>query len=305
MWLVPWPCSPTAPWLACSDTSCAPGGWCGRAVGVTEREWEAGTDPDEMLRFLCGRKGQQGLLAWLGFSRAPPADLREARASERKLRLLACAYCRRIQGLLPDDERCRNFLDAAEAFVDGLLGDEELQKAEAIASQGLEAVRGRSLNLASGVSLKETLTGARIPSLATQAAFQAARGSPEMACVAAVQAVIEVGMGSSEAARWAAGALGAAVRTHILHCVCGNPFRPFIPDPAWLAWNDGTVVKLTRVIYDERDLPSGNLDAARLEILADALEEAGCSDQAVLGHLRGPGPHARGCWPLDCILGQS
>jgi hypothetical protein len=42
----------------------------------------------------------------------------------------------------------------------------------------------------------------------------------------------------------------------------------------------------------------------RLPILADALEEAGCSDEALLGHLRGPGPHVKGCWALDLVLGK-
>jgi hypothetical protein len=39
-------------------------------------------------------------------------------------------------------------------------------------------------------------------------------------------------------------------------------------------------------------------------ILADALEEGGCTDAAILGDLRGPGPHGRGCHALDSILGK-
>jgi hypothetical protein len=63
-------------------------------------------------------------------------------------------------------------------------------------------------------------------------------------------------------------------------------------------------VKLATAIYDERSLPDGALDALRLRILADALEEAGCADADLLGHLRSPGPHVRGCWPLDVLLGR-
>jgi hypothetical protein len=58
------------------------------------------------------------------------------------------------------------------------------------------------------------------------------------------------------------------------------------------------VVKLAQVIYDERrftDLP----------ILADALEEAGCTNSDVLDHCRGPGPHVRGCWVVDLLLDKS
>jgi hypothetical protein len=65
-----------------------------------------------------------------------------------------------------------------------------------------------------------------------------------------------------------------------------------------------TVIGLATAAYEERDLPSGQFDAARLGVLADALEEAGCADQNILAHLRGPGPHVRGCWPLDLILAK-
>jgi hypothetical protein len=77
-------------------------------------------------------------------------------------------------------------------------------------------------------------------------------------------------------------------------------FRPFgapSVDPAWLAYNGGAAALLARAVYEEgrwQDLP----------VLADAVEEAGCSDEAILGHLRGPGPHVRGCWAVDAVLGR-
>ena len=61
---------------------------------------------------------------------------------------------------------------------------------------------------------------------------------------------------------------------------------------------------LARAAYEERELPSGHLDNARLGVLSDALEEAGCTDEALLGHLRGAGPHVRGCWALDLVLAK-
>jgi hypothetical protein len=75
-----------------------------------------------------------------------------------------------------------------------------------------------------------------------------------------------------------------------------NPFKPVVLDPTWLAWNDRTPVKLALAIYD-------GCAFDRLPILADALEDAGCDKAIVLEHLRHPGPHARGCWPLDLVLG--
>jgi hypothetical protein len=84
----------------------------------------------------------------------------------------------------------------------------------------------------------------------------------------------------------------------ILRDLFGNPFRPVALDAACLAWNDGTIPKLAQAIYDERAFD-------RLAILADALEDAGCTDTDILGHLRSPGPHVRGCWPVDALLGKS
>jgi hypothetical protein len=85
----------------------------------------------------------------------------------------------------------------------------------------------------------------------------------------------------------------------LTRCLFGNPLRP-PPDilPSVLAWQDGTVVKLAQAIYDDRAFE-------RMPVLADALEEAGCSDPQLLGHLRGPGPHVRGCWVVDVILGRA
>lgn len=74
----------------------------------------------------------------------------------------------------------------------------------------------------------------------------------------------------------------------------GNPFRPYRCEPEW---RTETVLALASAIEAERAFD-------RMPILADALEEAGCDEQPMLDHLRGPGPHARGCWVLDLILNR-
>jgi hypothetical protein len=84
----------------------------------------------------------------------------------------------------------------------------------------------------------------------------------------------------------------------LVRCVFGNPWRPASLDPAVLAYNGGAGRRLAEAIYVGRrfeDLP----------VLADMLEEAGCTNAGLLGHLRGPGPHALGCWALDAVLGKS
>jgi hypothetical protein len=83
--------------------------------------------------------------------------------------------------------------------------------------------------------------------------------------------------------------------------IFGNPFRPVTVDPAW---QTPALTPLAQAAYEERILPGGELDAQRLAILADALEEAGCTDPALLGHLRSPGPHVRGCWAVDLVLAK-
>ena len=99
-------------------------------------------------------------------------------------------------------------------------------------------------------------------------------------------------------------ALQGVAQCHLLHDLFGNPFGLVALDPAWLSWHGGTVVKLAHAAYEERHLPAGTLDNGRLAVLGDALEEAGCTDSDILGHLRGPGPHVRGCWAVDLILGK-
>jgi hypothetical protein len=85
----------------------------------------------------------------------------------------------------------------------------------------------------------------------------------------------------------------------------GTPSRPVAVDPAWLAWQGGTVARLARAAYDNRQLPSGLLDNAHIAVLADALEEAGCQEGQILDHLRSGGDHMRGCFVLDLLLGKS
>jgi hypothetical protein len=79
--------------------------------------------------------------------------------------------------------------------------------------------------------------------------------------------------------------------------IFGNPFRPVVIDPAWLTWRDGTIPKIAQAIDDERRF-------ADMPVLADALEEAGCSDPNILSHCRQPGDHVRGCWVVDRLLGK-
>jgi hypothetical protein len=72
------------------------------------------------------------------------------------------------------------------------------------------------------------------------------------------------------------------------------PWRPLSVDRRWLT---PTVVGLARAIYDERAFD-------RLPILADALEEADCTNADILEHCRREELHCRGCWVVDTLLGK-
>jgi hypothetical protein len=63
-----------------------------------------------------------------------------------------------------------------------------------------------------------------------------------------------------------------------------------------------------RELRERQQAVTGHLCRSRLRrlpILADALEDAGCDSAKVLAHLRGEGPHVRGCWAVDLILGKT
>jgi hypothetical protein len=94
-----------------------------------------------------------------------------------------------------------------------------------------------------------------------------------------------------------AGSSPGLISTHheLLREVVGNPWRSIAFDPSW---RTEAVVGLARGMYESRDF-------APMPVLADALEDAGCADADILAHCRGDGPHVRGCWVVDLVLGKS
>ena len=80
----------------------------------------------------------------------------------------------------------------------------------------------------------------------------------------------------------------------LLRDIFGNPFRPvaFAPE-----WRTDTAVTLARTMYESREFSA-------MPILADALQDAGCDNPDILDHCRGEGPHLRGCWVTDLVLGR-
>jgi hypothetical protein len=181
--------------------------------------------------------------------------------------------------------RTRRAVEVAEKHADGLVNDAERREAHEAACDAARSSLG--------------------PAAVYAAAFCGTNILDEDAFVTANNcATFAV---QSVSSRWDAAPVFAEceAQCNLLADIFGNPFRPVILSPAVLTWNDGVVVRLAQAAYEERHLPEGTLDKGRLAVFADALEEAGCTDTDILGHLRGPGPHVRGCWVIDKVLGKS
>jgi hypothetical protein len=209
------------------------------------------------------------------------------RASDRKLRLFGVACCYRIWHLIGHNEANRNGVAIAERYADGQAPLEELLAVNT------------TLDCCDDSWLAPTdyLTSTEI-STVCQVAHEAAWLRAKDVLINRVEdvnrAVLSKQCGKEERQE----------QLCLLRDIFGNPFRPASLSPSWLTWSGGTIPQLAQDIYDDRDLPSGHFDNSRMAILADALEDAGRTDQDILGHCRGPGPHVRGCWAIDLLLGK-
>jgi hypothetical protein len=207
------------------------------------------------------------------------AFLRElGKLSERKARLFAAACCRHLWHMLNDSGR--EAVASAERYADGVgqavrwvrRGREAFYRSQFYLDAAVEDAVRKEPSHCAGSAARSVLL----------AAYWTGREGYDRASIET---------------RYAARETERARQLVAVHCVFGNPFQSVAVVPVWLRWNDGAVVKLAQAAYQKRQLPT-----AHLAILADALEEAGCNEADFLGHLRGPGPHTRGCWVVDLIL---
>lgn len=199
-------------------------------------------------------------------------------ADERKLRLFAVACCRSVEHLLIDP-RSKNAVAVAEEYADGLATENEL---EAAGEQADAVWNAAALDSADGFD--DATTDA-----AEAAAYAAFTETTYLAALHAADA-------SASAVQY--GGRRQDKESHqaaLLRDIFGNPFRPAALDPTW---RTSTVIALAAGIYADRAFD-------RLPILADALEDAGCSAAEVLAHCRTDGPHVRGCHVVDLVLGRA
>ncbi|HZV05209.1 MAG TPA: hypothetical protein VE999_09020 [Gemmataceae bacterium] len=218
---------------------------------MTEAEWLACTDSFDMLLFL------------------------HEKASDRKLRLFACAYVREGWHLLAD-ERSRRSVEIAEQHADGLSDDASLDRACDEADDAISNSRELFLNSGKG-----------------EVEGRAFEGS----CAAHWVAVEEAWEAALQQLHWHFIEDESTIQSALLHDIIGNPFRTATITPEMLNWHGGLLVSMAQRMYDSYDFTD-------VPILADALEEAGCTNADILNHCRQPGEHVRGCWVIDLLLGK-
>jgi hypothetical protein len=252
---------------------------------LTETDWRKCDDLEAMLSFL------------------------QHQASDRRLRLFACACCRALWPVLAD-ERARRAVDVLERYADGRASEADLQAARVDAEAARAHARAvissqEAVDVFGTMPTAERWVRSRLAQLEMEAAnvvllaaWPAQQRPPwwqaaEVATTA--EWVFEAGIANARDLKGDPAA--PAPLADLLRDVF-NPFRSVLDvDPACLAWQGGTVRRLARTIYEERAFD-------RLPILADALEEAGCEAADLLAHCRSGGEHVRGCWAIDLLLGQ-
>jgi hypothetical protein len=199
------------------------------------------------------------------------------KASRRKCILFVCA-CERRMWKHPDCERAK--VKATERYADGLASPKEVLAT--LQDIGIDGVDLDFVEVSMGDDDWTNLESADVAEFAADVVHSKRKKTTDL---------------EDERAWKAAFAAEQAAQCELLRDIFGDRGRLPRIRTAWLTWNNGTVIDLATAIYEARDFE-------RLPVLADALEEAGCMQPAMLQHARGGGVHARGCWLVDRLLGK-
>jgi hypothetical protein len=289
---------------------------------MTEQEWLACTNPAPMLEFLRGKASD--LFNSL-FDNSQPFEMNQklfkGRTSNRKLRLFASACARRVWNIL--EERSRKVVEVSERYADGLADQAALEVALERVRQYREAIPSfEEPGYLHFMGEVDNYGYWRCRRPLEESAAECVLGlGPGLEAETVAKNAVEVAAGLAKADAWETRLIvgdeetvnfrarddrgDAAFQSRrvkemheqaaLLRDIFGNPFRPVTADPSWLTPKTN---KLAQAIYDGRrfqDTPG----------LANALEDAGCMIREIFDHCRGPGPHVRGCWVVDLVLGKS
>lgn len=241
---------------------------------MTEQEWQTSQDPEAMVSHLRV----------------------SGKLTERKVRLFGVACCRSIWAVL-EDKRSRRAVEVAELFAEGMLSDDERSEARRSALEATHA--GEGLPVAAWAA--QRVTSKKMADILW--------GMPEHNGVpgAAANAVAALAYAEKWDAQEGTGAdavLEATFREELVkQAAMLRDIFAYRPRDLRKLWCGTAAMALADAAYAERKLPEGTLDLSRFAVLADALEETGATDRELLTHLRSDGPHYRGCWALDFVLG--
>jgi len=203
----------------------------------------------------------------------------QSKATDRKLRLFAVGCCQSVRDYLWT-QFSDQAIQLAERYADQLVKVEELETVQSRIVSSLELYGDEPIYDASYWACWKDAEEA-----AATCAWYARNNSTRQ---------VEWGGPDGEGRCSEVAAKEDSKQANLLREVFGNPFCPSCVDPFWLS---STVTALAQAIYEDRAFD-------RLPILADALEDAGCTDAGILTHCRGSGPHVRGCWVVDLLLGK-
>lgn len=243
---------------------------------------------EHWLTFHLRVKIAMNVYQWFGLDNPSYllSSLMDSPVSERKLHLFAVACCRRIWHLI-EEEKDREAVEAAERWADGQTTRRKFRAAAARCSFTRQASH---LN-------PEIINQ---PDRELPASWHAAWAAYSCASDNSVNYWADVMKSAENAAalihqgreRTDARFIERDRQADLLRCIFGNPFQAQALD---LGWRTPDVIAVTQSIYDERRF-------SEMPILADALEEAGCTNEKFLSHCRNGKVHVRGCWLVDQIL---
>jgi hypothetical protein len=284
---------------------------------MSAEEWHGAIDVRSQLRvmarlWLCYRCYNGAALGWRRLPNGCPAcegSPREQPLTPRKQRLIACGVCRFLGDELTG-EPAWYAVEVAEQFADGQSSPAELAQAHraATAPAARAATQPMAWDAASGaVDLAlARLTTVREARLATElhAELTHVLASAEAACGHLGRSAVKAARKHGERqVREHFGQLlsrggteDARAMAEVPRDLLGDPYEPVRLDPAWLLADGSRVRQVAMAIYE-----TGRFD--EMPILADALQDAGCTDPRLLDHCL-QDRHYRGCWLLDAVLGK-
>ncbi|WP_143393384.1 hypothetical protein [Fimbriiglobus ruber] len=255
---------------------------------MTKEEWDECNDASRLLAIFSELAVASGEYPP---SKGQLAICRRFFTPARKFRLFAIACCRQLSPFLAIPY-ARDAVDMAERYVDGQETMESLIDMHEFAEQTFATVLNES-----EPSSPMTLSLAMILNT-LWAEISRHYGNIEGADYIPLNFVSEVisqqcsDIYKSPEETSQSSTTGNRYLVGLVRCIFGNPFSPFNLDRANLT---SAVSSFARQMYSTKDF-------SPMPLLADALQEAGCTDENVLRHCRGSGPHTKGCFVVDVIL---